>query len=853
MRYRLLLLFTSFLFYRFGYSQDLAPNNASLVDTNQIYSGNQDTDSTNTPRMPVFSGSASETSSEMDVQDISGILQSSRDIFTSTASYHFSLARFRMRGYDPENSTVMMNGIKLNDVETGWASWSSWGGLNDVTRYMDIRVGISSSRINFGGVGINTNINARASSIRKGHKLSYSMSNRTYNHRIMYTASTGMMKNGWTFSTSVSYRYANESYIEGTNFSGLSYFFSVEKKINNNHVLNASILGAPTVQARQGISTQESNDLVGSNYYNPFWGYQQGKKRSSRVANTHTPVFIITHNWFVNKKSELQTSVALNYGRRGLTALNWNDTDDPRPDYYRYLPSYYSQTNPSASQALSNLWQNDVNTRQINWDELYNANYNNLHAVINANGIQGNTITGLRSKYILEEQRNDIKQVNWNSIYRNNLTDKLHLTVGYTGSIHQGLYFKTLNDLLGGDYWVDVDQFAEQLSTDGSATQNDISTPNKIIRKGDKFGYNYTIHVNHHEAFSQIEYNLRKFEFYGGVQLSQTSFWRSSNWANGKFPNNSAGDSEKQNFFNYGAKFGTTYKINGRNYLVFNGMYLTRPPQVSYSFVSPRTRNDIISGITNEEVKSADVNYIKRRPNLKSRLTLYYTELNNQLWNRSYYHEVYRGLVNYTMNNVDFLHYGIEYGVEANVFQNVSLIGVFATGQHVFNSRPQATISLDNSSQLLGTRTVYLKNYKIGNMPQTAASIGLKYSGKRYWFAGVNYNYYTDIYVEPNPDRRTEETLSNFVVSDPQWSSSLDQEKLNDAYTIDLFAGKSWKIKKYFINLNFSVNNLLNNRSFITGGTEQLRFDSSNINKFPTKYSYHLGATYFVMLSFRYQ
>src|SRR5690606_21234235 len=129
--------------------------------------------------------------------------------------------------------------------------------------------------------------------------------------------------------------------------------------------------------------------------------------------------FMITHNWFLTKKSELQTSVALNYGRRGLTALNWNDTQDPRPDYYRYLPSYYSQTNLGLSQSFSNSWQTDVNTSQISWDELYNANYNNLHAVVNANGVPGNTVIGLRSKYIVEEQRNDLKQVSWSSIYRN--------------------------------------------------------------------------------------------------------------------------------------------------------------------------------------------------------------------------------------------------------------------------------------------------------------------------------------------------------------------------------------------------------------------------------------------------
>jgi hypothetical protein len=809
-------------------------------------------DSLNVVRIPIFSSNSGEAESDLDAQDISGILQSSRDIFTSTAGFNFGNARFRIRGYDPENNIIMINGVKVNDLETGWASWSSWGGLNDVTRYMEIHTGISACRINFGGPGGYTNINTRASSIRKGHKISYALSNRSYDHRVMYTTSTGEMKNGWNFSFSGSMRYANEGYVEGTYFEAWSYFAAAEKKINTNHTINLSVFAAPLTQARQGIATQEAYNLAGNNYYNPFWGYQQGKKRSARVAKNHTPVIMLTHLWRISEKSKLQSSLYYNFGRRGITALNWNDTKDPRPDYYRYLPSYYALTNPAEAQRLTELWQTDVNTRQINWDELYYANYNNLHTVVNANGISGNNVTGLRSKYIVEEQRSDVKQLGWNIIYNNKVNDKLYLSAGYTGIKHQGIYFKTVNDLLGGDYWLDVDQFAEQLSSDGSAVQNDISTPNKIIKQNEKFGYNYTIQVNQHEAFSQLEYNIGQLEFYAGIQLSQTAFWRTSEWANGKFPENSAGTSKKQNFLNYGAKMGATYKINGRNYVTINGMYLTRPPQVRIAYVSPRTRDNLIDGLTSEKILSGDINYIARYTNIKTRATLYYTQINDQLWSRSFFHEEYRNLVNYTMNGVDFLHTGIELGIEGNLTQQLTLIGVFAHGQHLFNSRPTATITRDNSSEILANRTVYIKNYRLGNMPQTAASAGVKYSGKKFWFAGANFNYYANIYLEPNPDRRTEEALANFVTTDPQWNQNIRQEKLSNAYIIDFYAGKSWKIKQYFLNLNISVNNLLNNKTFATGGFEQLRFDPNDVNKFPPKYTYHLGTTYFLMLGLRF-
>ena len=139
------------------------------------------------PRTPVFTLTADDLDSELGSQDISGILQSSRDIFTSTAGFSFGQARFRIRGYDSENTLVSINGVMVNDLENGWASWSNWGGLNDVTRWMTVRAGTGPSRYNFGGVGGYSEINVRPSDLRKGLRVSYASANRAYRNRIMAT------------------------------------------------------------------------------------------------------------------------------------------------------------------------------------------------------------------------------------------------------------------------------------------------------------------------------------------------------------------------------------------------------------------------------------------------------------------------------------------------------------------------------------------------------------------------------------------------------------------------------------------------------------------------------------------
>jgi hypothetical protein len=136
-------------------------------------------------------------------------------------------------------------------------------------------------------------------------------------------------------------------------------------------------------------------------------------------------------------------------------------------------------------------------------------------------------------------------------------------------------------------------------------------------------------------------------------------------------------------------------------------------------------------------------------------------------------------------------------------------------------------------------------------MPQTAASLGLRYNSPKYWFAGISANYFADIYLDPNPDRRTVDALANYVTDDPQWNALLEQTKLDNNATVDAFFGKSWRIqRKYFINLNVSISNLLNNQDFAVGGFEQLRYDRTDVDRFPPRLSYLFGRTYFAQIAF---
>lgn len=784
--------------------------------------------------------------------DVSTLLQSSRDIFTSTAGYNFGSMRFRIRGNDSKYLTVLINGAPMNDSESGRAFWSNWGGLNDAMRNSIVSNGIEASEFGFGGIGGLTNIITRASTYRDQNSISYARANRNYNNRIMATVSTGLMENGWAVAVSGSRRWAEEGYVEGTWYDAWSYFLSLEKKFSEKQSLGFVVFGAPTSRATGSSTLQEAYDLAGTNYYNPNWGYQNGEVRNARVSTYHQPMFQLTDYWTPSEKTTINTTAYYWFGRGGSTALDWNYANDPRPDYYKNMPSYLLQEEDfEGAAALSALWQNDPSARQIDWDHFYFANSDEWRTIDDVDGIEGNTVTGRRSKYIVEERRNDKNMGGININVEHLVNTQLKVNGGLNTSISKTHYYKLINDLLGGDFYLDIDKYGDSIS---DMIHSDMDTPNHIVREGDIFGYDYIANVNKYNLWGQAEYDYGKLHNTLAANFAYTEFWRTGNMKNGNHPNNSYGNSKKCNFFDYGIKAGIEYGIDGRNYFVVNAAWITQAPQFRDAFVSPRTRNTIVENLTSEKIFTADLSYVLRTPKVKGRLTAYYTSFNDLSWVRSYYHEDLANFVNYIMTGIKQESRGLELGLEANVDRANcwTVTAAAAYGQHVYKNRPSVTISEDNSADLLAdNRTVYIKNYNVGGSPQAVGSIGLKYNSPKYWFAGINANYFDNMYLEINPDNHTEEIISNYHEGDYRIEELLDQPKLDAAFTLDFFGGKSWRVKGYYIALNVSINNLLNNKSIIMTGYEQLRTDLDDPDRFLPKYSYLYGINYFISLTIR--
>ena len=802
--------------------------------------------------------------------DYSTLLQSSRDVFNSIAAYNFGSLRFRIRGYDSKYGDVMINGVLMNDPESGRPIYSNWGGLNDAVRNTTITEGLGLAYSGFGGVGGLTNISTRASNYRRQMSISYAHSNRSYNNRIMASVGTGMMPNGWAFFASASERWSREGYVEGTFYQAYSYLLSAEKRLNAKHSLNFTVFAAPSLRGGTSPVVQECYDLVGSNYYNPNWGYQTAAdgsllKRNARVSNYNQPMFQLSYYWTPNVKTSLTATAYYWFGRGGQTSLDWGEAADPRPDYYRNLPSYYlTNANSTAEyQAQYQAWlDGDASVTQINWDDLYAANVNHLATIDDANGVAGNSITGRSSKYILAERRNDKQQAGASLSFKHSFRPFLHLDGGLSFAYTNTHCYKTIDDLLGGDFYLDVNKYADNLESD--EYQVNLLNTNHVAELGDVFGYDYFAHNNHANIWAQLNYHLGRFDTYVAAEGTFTEIWRTGNYLNGAFPDNSYGDAPKNYFLAPGVKGGANFAIDGRNYITANVGFMLKAPQFRDIYISPRTRNSIVSNAKSEQIFAADLSYQYRSPIFRARLTAYYAHFANQIWNRSFYCEnVFTGadatgnnytssFINFIMTDIKTQSYGLEFGAEYNVSPTVSLQAAGAIGECLYANRPSFSVYNDNNAEeYIANEKVYLENYHVGAGPQTVASLGVKYNSPKYWWAGLNANYFDHMYFDVNPYNHTEFGLSQYAQGDIRIEKALAQNKMNPAFTLDFFGGISKRYRGYTFALNLSINNLTNNKNHVLYGYEQLRYNANDPDMFPAKYSYMYGLNYFVSLTIR--
>jgi hypothetical protein len=777
-------------------------------------------------------------------QSTSALLSSSKDVFSSMTGFNLGTFRFRQRGYESYNSLVYINGMKMNEVERGQPVFAIFGGLNDAVRNQTYSNGLLPSDETFGSLGGTTVINTRASSFRKQIKVAYSASNSQYRHRLMVTAATGMMENNWSFVVSASRRAGSEGYVQATSYDAWAYFFGVEKKISEQHSIAFTAFASPSERGMQNGSTDEVYALMGNNYYNSNWGWQNGEKRNSRIRKSHQPVLTLNHFWQIDEKSNLTTSLGYVFGRDGQYALSWGEAYDPRPDYYRNLPSYFS--NPEIQSMVADKFKSDPSVNQINWAEIYRQNRNETDA-------DGK----YQAKYIMEDRRNDRNIFSLNTVFNTRLKENISLQAGAEVRSVKTKYFKEIQDLLGADYWLDIDKYAKRdHPADEGAYQSDLNNPNRKAVTGDRFGYDYIVNHTELSLWTLLRMKFDAVDVYFGPQLSNTSFYREGLAKTGLFPNNSFGKSQTHNFGDYALKGGFTYKITGRHFVDGNIAAMTRAPFYRNVYLSPRTRDNVINNPVSEKIASADLSYIMRTPYVQARVTGYFTTIRDKAETTSYYDDSYGSYVNMTMNGINQRYVGIEAGLKLKLSQTVTLETAFAHGKYEYTNNPLITVAHDATAEMLVTNEKsYIKGFYVEGTPQTALTAEITYNSPKYWWIGLGGNYAANAFLDFSPMKRILSLYQNAADADYDVIKRYTaQTRLPEAVTFDLSGGYSMRLRNNYLLFMFSVQNIFNKKNIITGGYESMRINLNDIEsaRFDPRYFYAFGTTFFFQVSYRF-
>ena len=752
------------------------------------------------------------------------ILSSNTNVYANEVGFLFSPVRFRYRALGQKYNDIYVNGAPLNDPESGQFRYSNVGGINNLTRNVDATLPFEDNNYAMTGLGGSNNYNFRPSQVSAGNKLSLSGANRNYTLRAMYTYGSGISEKGWAFAGSIAYRWAHRGYVEGTFYNSLSYYFGVQKLMGD-HSFSLMTWGNPTERASQGAATDESYWIANNNQYNPYWGYQNGKVRNSRVINDFAPSALFTWDWNIDRKTRLVTSLFGKYSMYKSTRLNYNNAENPQPDYWKNLPSssfdvwdvdddQYRTTQCliDFNNALDFLKESKAN-RQINWDRLYWSNRN-------AN------LQGSDALYYVEAKHNDNLHFTLASTLQKQLTNKSRLNLGVMMGANKGMHYKTMDDLLGANIFHNINTYAlGNYAATSDVVQYDLNNRNGLVGEDDRFGYDYNLLArravlwgNYTQDYGILHYSVSGKVNYDGMQ-------RDGRMRNGMFAEYSYGKSKSAHFLSGGGKFNSSFNLGGGHAVLLGAGFEYRAPQITTAFVSPEMNNDFVSNLKNEQLFSSEIGYQFLNSKVHINISGYYINMNKVTEWQNFYFDDINSFSYVSLTDIKKNYYGIEAGIDYKLTSafNIKVLGTISEAKNANNAKVRY---MNSTKATYHDDIVMNKDMREASTPLTAASLILSYHSGG-WFIDLNGNYYDRIYLSYSPSYRYQGTLTTMgrVNNDGTYDVP-EQAKGKGGFMLDGSIGKTLRLPHgRQLSINLSVTNILNNTKLCTGGYEQSRSD----------------------------
>lgn len=775
-----------------------------------------------------FTFTEAQLGEEDDVTQNISVISSNRNVYASEVGYRFSPARFKYRAFNSKYNDIYINGNPVNDAERGEFRYSFVGGLNNQTRGTETSLPFEDNNYMMTGMAGSNNYNFRPSSFATGQRISLAGANRNYNARAMYTYNTGLTEKGWAFTGSLTYRWGDGTgFVEGTSYNSLSYFLGIEKILNDHHSLSLVTWGNPTERGTQAASTDEMYWIANNNLYNPAWGYQDGKKRNSRIVKDFAPAALLTWDWKIDEQTKLVTSFLGKYSMYSSSRLNYNNSSNPAPDYYSTMPSYYFNVwDPMATSdrddtALGN-WQAAYNylsaskeNRQINWDRLYYAN-------------RMASLQGSDAMYYLQRYHDDQLSFSLASDLKKALSDFTTLNVGLQLSTNKGMHYQTMDDLLGATSFHNLNTYVIKNYGEGSnEAQYDLNNPNQKVGKGDRFGYDYDIYVNKAQVWAGVSSDYEAAHLFASGRVGGVTMQRDGKMRNGLAPNNSYGKSGTAKFIDGGAKVGALVDLSHGHSLQLGLGYELKSPVARTAFQAAQINNDFVRDLKQEKIFSTEIGYRVQTTWLKANLNAYYSHLDDVTEQSMYYMDDRRSFTYVSLSGIEKEYYGVELGMDFKItsWLNLKALGTISDAKYVNNANVSYMLSEDGVTY---QDIVHNRGMREGCTPLTAGSLDLSIHTNG-WYIDLIGNYYDRIYLYYTPVTRYESHQSSTTYDNdgnPIPATYPEQAKGKGGFMLDASIGKTWFLRHgRRIGVNLMLTNILNNTKIVTGGREQSRTD----------------------------
>lgn len=797
-------------------------------------------------------------------QNVVALTGASDNIYYKFTRYGFQPLFSNYRGVGSRYQETYINSLPMNDLIRGGFTFSQLGGMTSrAFRNNTTSIGMAPSAFGFGGITGAQNFNTIADTYATGFNGSLSYANSNYNYRAMATYSTGLSKNGWALTVSAIGRYAKEGVVPGTFYNAGGYFLSLEKVFDQHNSVTLTTWGAPMQYANGKAVIQEIYDLTGDNLYNPTWGWQSGKKRSDNIREKFDPTAMLT--WlYKTDKTTINTSAAFRWTSFARTRLQYFKANDPKPDYYKNLPSYFIELQDTPDYGLADyytaLWENNVGgIQQLDWDGMYLANQ--------LNNLQNQSLPeGQKRPASYYQQMEHSKQFNFiiGSTINQRLNDNITFQGGVNYNYTRSAEYMTMRDLMGAEFWIDVDPYSDRDMYNPSANQdilqNNLDDPNRRIEKGDRFGYDYNFHVQKLQAWAQMQHRYAHWDINYGASFSYENFYRYGHMRNGRAPQNSLGKSKTLDFEDFGVKAGITYKLDGRNFFTVNAEYTTQAPIVSDVYISPRIKDYTVRDPKSMKIISVDGQYAWNYRRFRGTIGAFFIDMKDALERTSFYDESLNTFTNFALSGVKRQYKGIELGMAYKILPTLTASAAGTYAQYQYKNNPTGYRSVENGLEPDSESTVYLRNYTCTSTPQLAFNIGLDWQAPKMFFVNVNASYLADYYVKlAYPYHEKMPGLWEVAENTAQAQEIIDnfahQPKLDNQWVLNASLGKMIYInRKLTLNLNLSVSNILNNKNLVTNAFQQTRVNTKyyNANAFPTKLQYAQGIKVYFNVGIRF-